>query len=163
MELEYGQKKLLDNKSELEHVNNQLMETNNALSVLARNLDRTRKESEKRILERTRALIFPIIDKLQQNANLERYRTDLDLLVGNIENLNSDLSGDIKMVASLSTTELRIAFMIKNGMSSEEIAKHLFISPATVKTHRKNIRKKLNLQNSGINLRTYLEYETVED
>ena len=44
------------NKSELENVNDQLMETNNALSVLAGNLDNTRKESERRVLQRTRTL-----------------------------------------------------------------------------------------------------------
>jgi len=52
---------------------------------------------------------------------------------------------------------LRIASMIKNGISSEEIARHLYISPSTVKTHRRNIRKKLNIHNSGMNLRAYLE------
>jgi len=161
-ELEESQKKLLNNKSKLENVNKQLMETNDALSVLARNLDRTRKESERQVLERTKTLIVPIIEKLRQGGTLEREKTDLDLLVGYIENLSSDLANDVKMAASLSTTELRIASMIRNGMSSEEIAKHLYISPSTVKTHRKNIRKKLNLQNSGVNLRAYLESEMGE-
>ena len=161
-ELEQSQKELMSNKSELENVNNQLMETNNALSVLARNLDRARKESEKQILERTRSLIIPIIEKLQNGRNMEKYRTDLNLLAGFIENLTSDLTSDTKITASLSTTELRISSMIRNGMSSEEIARHQYISPATVKTHRKNIRKKLNLRNSRINLRTYLQSEMDE-
>ena len=147
---------------ELENVNNQLMETNNALSVLARNLDRTRKESEKRVIQRTRNLIIPIIKKLQQGKNMERYKNDLYLLVDYVENLTSDLTGDVKIVASLSTTEMRLASMIRSGMSSEEIAEHLYISLSTVKTHRKNIRRKLNLRNSNINLRAYLESEMDE-
>ena len=162
-ELEQSQKNLLDNKSKLENVNNQLMETNNALSVLARNLDRTRKESERQVLERTKILIVPIIERLQQGRNPERYRTELDLLVSYIENLSSNLTNDIKMAASLSTTELRIASMIKNGMLSEEIAEYLYVSSFTVKTHRRNIRRKLNLQNSGVNLRAYLESEMGEE
>jgi len=147
---------------ELENVNNQLMETNNALSVLARNLDRTRKESEKRVIQRTRNLIIPIIKKLQQGKNMERYKNDLYLLVDYVENLTSDLTGDVKIAASLSTTEMRLASMIRSGMSSEEIAEHLYISLSTVKTHRKNIRRKLNLRNSNINLRAYLESEMDE-
>lgn len=147
---------------ELENVNNQLMETNNALSVLARNLDRTRKESEKRVIQRTRNLIIPIIKKLQQGKNMERYKNDLYLLVDYVENLTSDLAGDVKIAASLSTTEMRLASMIRSGMSSEEIAEHLYISLSTVKTHRKNIRRKLNLRNSNINLRAYLESEMDE-
>ena len=162
MELEQSEEELLDHKAKLENVNNQLMETNDALSVLARNLDRTRVESERQVLERTRTLIIPIIERLQQGRNLERYKTELDLLIGYIENLSSDLPNDLKMAASLSTTELRVASMIRNGMSSEEIAEYLYISSLTVKTHRKNIRRKLNLRNSGVNLRTYLESEMGE-
>ena len=146
-------------KSELENANSQLWETNNALSVLARNLERMRAECEKRIIQRTRTVIMPIVERLQQDRNLERYRTDFELLVRYIEDLTSDLASDIKIAESLSVSELRIASMIKNGISSEEIARHLYISPSTVKTHRRNIRKKLNIQDSGINLRAYLESE----
>jgi len=145
--------------AELNEVNLQLMETNDALSVLARNLDATRRESEKRIVQRTRTLIIPIIEKLQYEKNLEKYRVEFDLLVDYIENLTSDLANDIKVAAALSATELRVASMIKNGMSSEDIATHLNLSVFTIKTHRKNIRKKLKLKNSGVNLKSYLESE----
>ncbi len=156
-ELENKSKELLANKVELENLNNQLMETNNALTVLARNLENTRKESERRMFQKTRTLILPVLDNIMQARGMKRYRTDLDMLAGYILNLTSDLSTDVKLSASLSSTEARIASMIKNGMSSDEIARHLNISPYTVKTHRKNIRKKLNLLNSGVNLRAYLE------
>jgi len=52
--------------------------------------------------------------------------------------------------------ELRIAAMVKNGLTSQEIARQLNISLHTVKTHRKNIRKKLKIQNSTVNLSSYL-------
>lgn len=155
-ELEQKRQELLDSKLELENVNIMLLETNNALSVLARNLEKNRKESEKRILQKTKTLIIPIIEKLYNARRLEKYREDLDLLTGFIENLTSDLDKD-KISTSLSTAEMRIASLIKNGMSNNEIARHLNVSLYTVKTHRKNIRKKLNLQNSGINLCSYLE------
>jgi DNA-binding NarL/FixJ family response regulator len=162
-ELERSQMDLLTHKSELESVNNQLMETNNALSVLAKNLDRTRKESEKRVAEKTKTLIMPIIEKLQRGKGVERYRADFNLLMNYIKTLTFDLTDDLKITASLSTTELRIASMIRNGMSSGEVADHLCIAPATVKTHRKNIRKKLNLQKSGVNLKVYLRSETEDE
>jgi len=161
-ELESNRKELMKNKSELENVNNQLMETNDALSVLARNLDKTRKESEKRVLQRTKTLIIPIVERLHQDKNLERYRPDLDQLVGFLENLTSDLANDLKIAGSLSGTELRIASLVKSGMSSEEIAGHLYISLSTVKTHRKNIRRKLNLRNSKISLKAYLRSQLGE-
>jgi DNA-binding CsgD family transcriptional regulator len=101
----------------------------------------------------------PIIERLQQDRKLEQYRTDFELLLSYIEDLTSDLANDVKIAESLSVTELRIASMIKHGVSAEEIARHLYISPSTVKTHRRNIRRKLNIQNSGINLRAYLASE----
>jgi DNA-binding NarL/FixJ family response regulator len=155
----HSEQLLLKAKSELEDANEQLLETNNALSVLARNLERMRIESEKRVLRKTSTIIVPIIERLQQDRKLEQYRTDFELLLSYIEDLTSDLANDVKIAESLSVTELRIASMIKHGVSAEEIARHLYISPSTVKTHRRNIRRKLNIQNSGINLRAYLASE----
>ena len=79
-------------KLELENANNQLLETNNALSVLARNLERTRTECERRIIQRTRTAIMPVIERLQQDRNLERYRTDFELLLSYVRDLTSDLA-----------------------------------------------------------------------
>jgi DNA-binding CsgD family transcriptional regulator len=47
--------------------------------------------------------------------------------------------------------------MIKNGFTSKEIAHLLNISHHTVKTHRKSIRRKLNIKNADINLASYLK------
>ncbi len=156
-QLEISEKKLLDSKRALENLNNQLMETNDALSVLARNLDGTRRESERRVLERTRTLILPILERLIQDRGLKKYEDELSLLLKNVENLSLDFSGSVSSVQPLSASEMRIAAMIRNGMTSEEIARHLHISLATVKTHRKNIRRKLKLTNAGASLRVYLE------
>ena len=46
--------------------------------------------------------------------------------------------------------------MVKNGLTSKEIARLLNIAPHTVEKHRRMARNKLGLANKGINLRTYL-------
>jgi DNA-binding NarL/FixJ family response regulator len=56
----------------------------------------------------------------------------------------------------LSPTEVAIGTMIRNGLSTKEIADLRCISAGTVRRHRENIRKKLGLQNRRANLRTYL-------
>jgi DNA-binding NarL/FixJ family response regulator len=155
----HSEQMLLKAKSELEDANEQLLETNNALSVLARNLERARTECESRVLHKTGTIILPIIERLQQDKRLGEYRNDFELLLRYIEDLTSDVAGDVKIAESLTVTELRIASLVKHGMSAQEIAQHLYIAPSTVKTHRRNIRKKLNIQNSGINLRAYLGSE----
>jgi DNA-binding NarL/FixJ family response regulator len=48
-------------------------------------------------------------------------------------------------VFNLSDREVEIIRLIVNGMTSAEIAERLFLSEHTVKTHRKNIFKKLNI------------------
>jgi len=155
-QLKISEMNLLESKSKLENLNTQLIETNDALSVLARNLDGTRKESERRVLQRTRMLILPILEKLIQDPGLRKYGADLNLLMRNVENLSLDFTGGISSAQPLSAGEMRIAAMIKSGMTSEEIARHLNISLSTVKTHRKNIRRKLKLTNSGTNHQVYM-------
>lgn len=49
----------------------------------------------------------------------------------------------------LSERELEIIKLITEGKTSSEIAELLFISEATVKTHRKNIFKKLKIHNTS--------------
>ena len=49
----------------------------------------------------------------------------------------------------LSRRELEVVKLIKEGMSSKEIAVRLDISLKTVEVHRYNILKKLNLKNTA--------------
>ncbi len=155
--LEHSQDDLLDHKEKLENLNRKLLQTNQALTVLAQNIAREREETEKRIVLKTRSLIIPIIERLQHDKNLKRYEAELIMLVKHLEDLTSGLAADTKIATSLSFSELRIASLIKNGLTTEEIAKHLHISPSTIKTHRKNIRRKLGINNRQQNLRNYLD------
>lgn len=155
--LQLSETSLKAHKAELEDVNRQLIETNSALSILARNLEKARKVSERQLLHSSRTLILPIVDKLRHSRYLRGYRTDLDLLNSYIKDLNPSLADEMGIAGSLSATESRVAAMVKVGMTSHDIARNLYISPETVKTHRKNIRRKLKLQGSGLNLQSYLE------
>ncbi len=49
----------------------------------------------------------------------------------------------------LSERELEIITLVAQGKSNSDIAEKLFISPHTVKTHRKNINFKLNIHNAA--------------
>jgi DNA-binding NarL/FixJ family response regulator len=49
----------------------------------------------------------------------------------------------------LSQREIEVIRLMADGLTSTEIAEKLFLSDHTVKTHRKNILKKLNVHNSS--------------
>ncbi len=148
-----------DEKIKLQDANRQLMETNKALSILARNIERTQKDTEAKIENKIRAAILPIIERLQQNKEVSQtYRRDLKLLMDLVTDLTSSLAVKQEISTTLTLTELRIALLIRNRLTTNEIAKHMHISPETVKSHRKNIRKKLGLINkSNRNLCAYFQ------
>ena len=60
--------------------------------------------------------------------------------------LNYILEMDLKLYRPLTERENQIVLMIGKGMTSIEIAESLHLSISTIETHRKNIRKKLNLK-----------------
>lgn len=155
--LQQSQAELLDRQEQLETLNSELMDTNKALSVLVKTVERTRQETEMRIVLKIKSLIIPMIEKLRRDDHMQRYESHLTSLVGYMEDLTSGLASNSHITASLSFTELRIASMIKNGMTNDEIAMQLHVAPDTVKTHRKNIRRKLKIVGSGNNLRSYLQ------
>jgi PAS domain S-box-containing protein len=134
----------------------QLTEINKALSVLAQNIDQRWEEMQKETARKVNSKILPIIENFQKDKVLANYRTEFDMLESQLNELFSHSSGTPDSIFMLTNAELRIASMIKRGLKSPEIARQLFISRNTVKTHRRNIRKKLDIHNSDINLASYL-------
>jgi len=91
-----------------------------------------------------------VIEKVLNNENYipDIFKTDVEnqiKILGNIEenNLGNSKSNE------LSNRELEILKLIAQGYTNNEISEMLFISPLTVKTHRTNILKKLNIKNTA--------------
>lgn len=64
------------------------------------------------------------------------------------ENDNT-FNSSFSVISQLSPKEKEIIKHVANGLSSKEIAENLFISVHTVDTHRRNLLKKLNLNNTA--------------
>lgn len=154
---------LMEYRSSLEKVNREITETNKALSVLARNIDRDKELLEKKIYETIRIKLIPIIEELKGDKNCQKRLVDLELLKTYLNDLVYSSTDQHDIIISLTDQEMRIAVMIKNGLTSQEIANILYISLSTVKTHRKNIREKLKIKNSEVNLTSYLKSKIVSD
>lgn len=145
-------------KKKLQEANRRLAENNEALSTLARNIERSRNDYEADIEKKIRVSILPIVENLQQRKGLSRnHQRDLELLMDLMADLTSILNVKLDFFTVLTPTEHRTALLIRNGLTTDEIAKHMHISPETVKSHRKNIRKKLGLNKSHHNLCAHLQ------
>lgn len=67
----------------------------------------------------------------------------------NISEMILEENRDVPSVNSLTEREIQIINLIKEGLSSKEIASSLNISLKTVEVHRHNVLKKLKLKNSA--------------
>jgi PAS domain S-box-containing protein len=152
-----SEKELLDRKLALEKVNKELLETNQAVSVLARNIDKKKEELEKKIFKTCNSKLIPILKDLQKDVYCQRRQADLEVIVNYLNEIIQDSPLNHDIDTHLTDQEMRVAMMIKNGLTSQKIGDLLCISLHTVKTHRKNIRKKLNIDNKSINLVSYLK------
>lgn len=148
---------LEEHNRKIEFMVHELTETNRALSELASNLDKEREKVEKKMSRIIRYNILPVLDDIRDCKTMDEYRIKIDALSTHIKSLASDLLTEANTIFSLSSTESQIAAMIAAGMKSQEIADQLFISLNTVKTHRRNIRKKLKIQNTSINLDSFIK------
>jgi len=155
-ELEQNRREISARQRRLEAVSSQLFETNKALSVLARNVERGREEMESQIALRLRNLLMPAVKKLRSDPDLQKYEAQLNMLTWHLEDLTSGFSIDYGIAMTLSASEMRIASLVKNGVSTREIARQLHVSENTVRSHRRSIRKKLKI-NGHYNLRNFLD------
>lgn len=154
--LKQKQSELFHHKLELENVNKELLQTNRAMSFLAQNIVKKKREVEQKIAHTVLTKIIPVINDLKKKKALQKYIAEIEVLSIYVKGLAPEADQYNKIVANLSATEMRIASLIKNGMSSQSIADALNISLETVKTHRKKIRRKLEIKNSDTNLTSYL-------
>jgi DNA-binding NarL/FixJ family response regulator len=101
---------------------------------------------------------MPIIDDLRKSDKSDDIQFSLDVLEAHLQTLTKELRGETNLVVNLTPSEVQVATMIKNGLTSREIAEKFYISLQTVKTHRRNIRKKLNIQSPNTSLASYLRF-----
>jgi PAS domain S-box-containing protein len=135
----------------------ELEEANTALRVFMKNQDTGQRTMEEKLQTNIHELVLPYLKKLKAGGLDERNMNYVNVLESN---LNDILSPFITSVFAshrkLTRQEIQIADLIKKGKNTKEIAGMIKASVHTVNTHRNNIREKLNLRNSKVNLRTYL-------
>jgi DNA-binding NarL/FixJ family response regulator len=134
-----------------------LRESNAALKVLLKRIEKQREETRRDLAANLDKIVMPALLEIERRVpkTLSGY---MEILRQNLEELVSPFtSGLARRHNKLTQTELQICKLIRNGMSSKDIAELKQISAKTVNKQRENIRRKLALTNTQANLRTYLE------
>jgi PAS domain S-box-containing protein len=135
----------------------ELFESNAALKVLLNQREQDKEEFENNILSNIKHLVMPYIFKLKNNRLNSEELSYLNIIESNLKEVISPFSQKLSSnYMDFTPREIRIANLIKDGAQDKDIMGILNISLDTVKTHRKNIRRKLGIHGKRINLRTKL-------
>ncbi|HDL64649.1 MAG TPA: LuxR family transcriptional regulator, partial [Proteobacteria bacterium] len=148
--LKSSEQALQEQKAILERKNIALREVLDQIEV-------EKKEIKDDLIANIDNLIFPILRKLK-SAEPKSHSKYINLLERNLEGMASSFGRKISQASlKLTPREIEISNMIKNGLTSKEIAGLLHISIRTVSLHRQNIRGKCRISNQKINLVTFLQ------
>ena len=126
------------------------------LSVVLRKKNEDIAACDERMLCSLRQMVMPYLEILENTTLHTKQRQCVRELKKNIEDIAFPFSPSfLRECAILTPVEIRVAGMIKQGKTTKEIADILYLSTRTIESHRRNIRKKLGLNNRKINLMTH--------
>ena len=148
---------LRDTHKALQYEHWALQESSAALRAVLSRLEEEKREIRSSILTNIQRILMPIVFELELEVT-GRQRGYVTLLRQNLQEIASPFLTEMcRSHTQLTPVEIAISTMIRNGLSTKEIAQLRCISSATVRRHRENIRHKLALQNRKVNLMTYLQ------
>ena len=135
----------------------ELEETNTALHVLLKRREEDRKNTEENIICNAREMILPYLEKLKNTRLETQQKVFVSILERNIHEIISPFVRSLYWhFSSLTPMEVQIATLLQEGRTAKEMAELLNISINTIKSHKANLRSKLDLRNKDVNLRTFL-------
>lgn len=131
-----------------------LEDKNIALKEILAQIEIEKKQIQDNILANIHNVVIPNLEKIRLKGNAHQY---VDLVKRNLKDITSSFGRKIAGGSvRLTSREIEICNMVRNGLASKEIASLLVISPVTIERHRANIRKKLGISSKEINLTYFL-------
>lgn len=143
-------------ENELKEKTSELEDINTALNILLKKREKDNQEMEQKLFSNYDLMILPFLHKLRSSLSDNHQQRLLDILEASLKEILSPFTKKLSdPLIMLTPSEIQIASMIKQGLANKEIAQTLNISKRTIETHRANIRKKLDLKNKKLNLKSY--------
>jgi PAS domain S-box-containing protein len=141
----------------LHESNEQLIEMNAALNALIQNMEVKESDFQEQVTANIQHLVLPYLHKLKDNTANSARKSLIDIVELNLNKITANFTHQLSSsLYSLTSTEIKVADLVRLGKTTKEIATTLNISHKTVESHRERIRKKLGISNQKINLRSHL-------
>ena len=141
----------------LEAKHTELTQRNVTLQQVLNRIEDERSLLAFRIRSNIDRLVKPIVQALQDKANPVEKR-QLQFLSSSLEQAAAPLSEKLHSAyAHLTPREVVVSNMVRDGLTSKQIGNFIGLSEATVRKHRRNIRKKLGIAGKPVNLSSYLK------
>jgi len=144
----------------LEETREQVDGMNVALRTVIESVEEEKKDMHEDFALQVREQIMPALDRMikepvpQMRMSFGRFiKERLSALAGETGDQFEDL------LLKLTPREVEICRYIEAGKGTERIGELLSITADTVRTHRKNIRRKLGLQGKSVSLISYLKLQ----
>lgn len=145
-------------EKELEKERLEVSEMNSALKVLLKQRDKDKVNIREDVASNIKISVLPLLEKL---GSAPLIKSQKEILSTAKSRLNDIASPFVRKISSgylrLTPNEIKVAYLIKEGKNSKEIAELLNVSLNTVNTHRYNIREKTGLRSRKMNLAAYLQ------
>ncbi|MCA1787496.1 MAG: PAS domain S-box protein [Desulfobacteraceae bacterium] len=144
-------------EKELHCAGHQLQELNAALDTLLQKREQDIQKLVQNIASNFESVLLPIMGQIKNTLSTADQHNLFDVLEKSIQEMMLPFSKKLSdPMTRLTPREIQTAAFIKQGFCNKEIARILKCSIRTVDTHRDNIRKKLGLKHTSINLKSYL-------
>ncbi len=141
---------------QLEVERNALQESNTALRGVLAQFEENKKEIHNSIMANVDRIIIPVLRALEGEIPAQQKKY-VALLQSHLDNLISPFANRLsRAFSALTPVEIEICNMIREGLSTKDIAQIRHVSPKTVAKQRERIRKKLQIVGPHINLATHL-------
>jgi PAS domain S-box-containing protein len=134
-----------------------LKEMNTALKILLKQRENDNREIEEKFFLNIKELVLPHVRKLKAANMGLQHTVSIDIIENHLKEIMSPFLSKLSSKYSrLSPREIQVVSLIRDGMTTKEIAGALNISTNSVDIFRQNIRKKLGINKGKVNLRSFL-------
>ena len=143
----------------LEESREQVDGMNVALRTVIQSVEEEKKDMHEDFALQVREQILPALDRMVREPVPQMRRSFGRFIKERLSALAGETGDQFEeLLLKLTPREVEVCRYIESGKSTERIGELLSITADTVRTHRKNIRRKLGLQGKSISLISYLKH-----